>query len=98
MQLEVGKSYRNTIGEVVLIEEFDPKQKYPFSGDDGARYLSDGRFASNDWHRYNLVSEIPDTDDAKWQALVEVLRVLAEGNESAQYALHMLEETLKEKP
>lgn len=96
MKLEVGKSYRDTIGEVILIEEFDPEQKYPFGGNDGSRYLSDGRFADNDWHRYNLISEVPEegSRDARWQALVEVLDYLSEDNELARHALRRLKEEL----
>jgi hypothetical protein len=98
MKLEVGKRYRNGVGEVIEIVEYDAKDPLPYRGDDGLRYLSDGRFTDYGGHRYNLVSEVPDDPDPKWEALVEVLRELAEGNEMAQHALRRLEETLETEP
>ena len=97
IKLEVGKRYRNGVGEVIEIEEYDAKEAFPYMGDDKSRYLSDGRFTDlYGGHRYNLVSEVPDDPDPKWVALVGVLRELAEGNESAQHAITQLERALDE--
>lgn len=101
IKLEVGKRYRNGVGEVIMIVEYDAKDPLPYRGDDGFRYLSDGRVADSVMagrSRWNLVCEVPDDPDPKWEALVEVLRELAEGNEMAQHALRRLEETLETEP
>ena len=101
MKLEVGKRYRNGVGEVIRIEEYDAREARPYVGDDGIRYLSDGRVDASgmaSMSRWNLVSEVPDDPDPKWEALLVVLRELTAGNESAQHALHWLEETLETEP
>lgn len=98
MKLEVGKRYRNGVGEVVRIEEYDRAQAFPYRGDDGVRYLSDGRYTDAPCSsRYNLISEVlDDPPDPKWEALLVVLRELAEGNESARHAITQLERALDE--
>ena len=99
MKLEVGKRNRNGVGEVIRIEEYDAREARPYAGDDGTRYLSDGRVDASgmaSMSRWNLVSEVPDDPDPKWEALLEVLRDLSEDNGNARFSLLQLEQALDE--
>jgi len=97
MKLEVGKRYRNGVGEVIRIEEYDAREARPYAGDDGTRYLSDGRVDASgmaSMSRWNLVSEVPDDPDPRWEALLVVLRELTKDNGDARHAICLLEQAL----
>lgn len=56
LQLEVGKSYVNRIGEVVKIV-MNPSYVYSFMGDDGRSYTPNGVFLEGDISDFDLISE-----------------------------------------
>ena len=45
IKLEVGKTYRNRMGEEVrIVKKDDGKGKYPYIGDDNEWYAENGRY------------------------------------------------------
>lgn len=70
-RLEVGKSYRNRLGETVLIVDEDNRVRYPFNDSNGDNYTASGVYNSNlHPNNYDLVELITISEKHEGQPTV----------------------------
>src|SRR5690554_5642894 len=60
LQLEVGKYYRNGVGEIIRIDRKSHWPQYPFAGDDDVPYTEDGHVLEDEGTVWDLVYEVTD--------------------------------------
>jgi hypothetical protein len=60
LQLEVGKTYLNKLGEVVTLVPCDGDYYYPFDGDGGFSYTPEGKRVFGCQSETDLISEVKE--------------------------------------
>ena len=72
IKLEVGKSYKNRLGGIVMIISLRNTYERTYTGNDNRGYHEDGRFYSNNESAFDLIEEVADimsitlTTDPQW--------------------------------
>jgi hypothetical protein len=63
MKIEIGKTYKDRVGDIVTIAGKNPYHDdymYPYIGNNASTYMEDGRFRQSDkYHDYDLIEEVP---------------------------------------
>lgn len=66
LKLEVGKSYRNRLGEIITITNEDIYSKFRFSDDNGNEFTNTGHYYTDcEYSSNDLIEEVKDLSQAK---------------------------------
>jgi len=57
-RLEVGKTYRNRLGEEVTISNYDGHPNYPFDSTNGFNFTPQGRYSTLIEYDFDLIEEV----------------------------------------